>query len=262
MGKTTTFILSLCALPTIWLSALEISDLEANDIAQKIWMNECNQTIEGLMSWNKGEEFASLGIGHFIWYPIGKKGDFVETFPALVQFLISKQTQVPQWLNSKTTCPWHNREEFEKNKRSSKMRELHTLLTRTISLQALFMVERFSLVENSLTKELTANDAEHVKVQIERLGKTPGGTYALLDYLNFKGDGINTSEQYQGRGWGLLQVLLKMPGNTQDPIGEFVSSATKILSDRVELSPPQRNESRWLPGWLNRLKTYVPKQPT
>ena len=25
-------------------------------------------TISGLTSWNVGENFASLGIGHFIWY--------------------------------------------------------------------------------------------------------------------------------------------------------------------------------------------------
>ncbi len=28
-------------------------------------------TVSGLTSWNEGEEFASLGIGHFIWYPAG-----------------------------------------------------------------------------------------------------------------------------------------------------------------------------------------------
>lgn len=251
---------SLCVFLTLplFLTALEISDFEASEIAQKIWANECNQTLEGLISWNKGEEFASLGIGHFIWYPIGKKGTFVETFPSLIKFFQSKKVQLPHWLTPTTTCPWHNREEFEKNKRSPKMRELHTLLMNTISTQALFMAERFSQAESTLTKGLTATETDHVKAQIERLSKTPGGTYALLDYLNFKGDGTNETEQYQGRRWGLLQVLLRMPGTTDNPIEEFVASASKILSDRVELSPPQRNESRWLQGWLNRVKTYRP----
>jgi hypothetical protein len=31
------------------------------------------------------------------------------------------------------------------------------------------------------------------------------------------------------------------------------------LSLRVELSPPERNEARWLPGWLRRLDGYVPE---
>jgi hypothetical protein len=30
------------------------------------------------------------------------------------------------------------------------------------------------------------------------------------------------------------------------------------LTRRVELSPPARGEKRWLPGWRNRLATYVP----
>ncbi len=238
------------------LSALELSDMDASAIGQKIWMNECNQTIEGLLSWNQGEEFPSLGIGHFIWYPIGKKGIFAETFPDLVQFLKDHNAPLPYWLTPKTTCPWHTRAEFEKEKRSFKMRDLHKFLTRTISLQALYMAQRFETIQTRLYKELTASDEEHVKTQIERISKHPNGAYVLLDYLNFKGDGTNIQERYQDRGWGLLQVLLKMPGNTENPIDEFVSSAKKLLSDRVELAPPQRNESRWLKGWHNRLDTY------
>jgi hypothetical protein len=31
-------------------------------------------SITGLTTWNAGEEFPSLGIGHFIWYPAGFDG--------------------------------------------------------------------------------------------------------------------------------------------------------------------------------------------
>lgn len=259
MQKKFTLGLILFLVSSASLPALEISELDASIIAQKIWMNECNQTIEGLMTWNQGEGFASLGIGHFIWYPMGKTDKFVETFPTLVQFLKDHKVQLPHWLNPKTTCPWHSREEFEKSKRSGKMGELRNLLTKTITLQALFMAERFSSIEPALIKGLPKSDVDHIQAQIERLGKAPGGTYVLLDYLNFKGDGTNPSESYEDKGWGLRQVLLKMPGNTDNPIEEFISGATKVLTDRVELSPPQRNEARWLPGWLNRLKTYRSK---
>ena len=37
----------------------------------KIWQNESGATVSGLTHWNEGEEFPSLGIGHFIWYPHG-----------------------------------------------------------------------------------------------------------------------------------------------------------------------------------------------
>jgi hypothetical protein len=41
-------------------------------IGRKVWQNECGGTVAGLTSWNAGENFASLGIGHFIWYPAGR----------------------------------------------------------------------------------------------------------------------------------------------------------------------------------------------
>ena len=46
--------------------SLTILEPEAKEIGRRIWMNECGGTIEGLTSWNKGEYFASLGLGHFI----------------------------------------------------------------------------------------------------------------------------------------------------------------------------------------------------
>ena len=67
--------------------AIELSRAEASRIAKKIWQNECAGTVEGLTSWNAGENFASLGIGHFIWYPKGVRGHFEESFPGLVSFV-------------------------------------------------------------------------------------------------------------------------------------------------------------------------------
>jgi hypothetical protein len=29
-----------------------------------------------------------------------------------------------------------------------------------------------------------------------------------------------------------------------------------VLRERVERSPAERHEKRWLPGWLNRVATY------
>jgi hypothetical protein len=47
-------------------------------IGKKVWANECDGKVEGLTSWNGGEAFPSLGIGHFIWYPAGRRGPFDE----------------------------------------------------------------------------------------------------------------------------------------------------------------------------------------
>jgi hypothetical protein len=80
----------------------------------------------------------------------------------------------------------------------------------------------------------------------------------LIDYVNFKGEGVLETERYRGRGWGLLQALEGMPeGDTaQNAPREFAASAAQVLRERVNNSPPARNERRWLAGWLDRVATY------
>ena len=77
--------------------------------------------------------------------------------------------------------------------------------------------------------------------------------------MNFKGEGVLETERYKGQGWGLLQVLQGMSGSGDGAAAarEFASSAGKVLSQRVDNSPPERKESRWLAGWLKRVKTYA-----
>src|SRR5262245_44130803 len=41
----------------------------ANKVGHKIWINETGGDRNAIASWNANEEFASLGIGHFIWFP-------------------------------------------------------------------------------------------------------------------------------------------------------------------------------------------------
>ena len=76
--------------------------------------------------------------------------------------------------------------------------------------------------------------------------------------MNFKGDGTPVSERYNGRGWGLLQVLGEMK---EVPSGaaaatEFAAAAKRVLSRRIANSPPERGEKRWEEGWHNRCGTY------
>jgi hypothetical protein len=55
-----------------------------------------------------------------------------------------------------------------------------------------------------------------------------------------------------------LQVLEQMRGtdNGRTAAREFSNSAAAILRRRVQNSPRERNEARWLPGWLNRVHSY------
>ena len=87
---------------------------------------------------------------------------------------------------------------------------------------------------------------------------TPQGTYALVDYVNFKGDGTQAAERYNGQGWGLLQVLADMKDVPAGPAAasEFSASAKRALDRRIANSPPARGEARWRAGWHNRCDTY------
>ena len=67
--------------------AVAIPPRQVLQLGRRIWRNECRGTYSGLTSWNRGEEFASLGIGHFIWYPEGRQGPFRESFPMLLSYL-------------------------------------------------------------------------------------------------------------------------------------------------------------------------------
>jgi hypothetical protein len=177
----------LLLLPLGALPPLPPSDLES--IGRRVWQNEAAGKIEGLADWNTGEAFASLGIGHFIWYPQGPKGPFEESFPGLVRFLSERR--------------------------------------------------------------------EPVKRAFESLAATPQGRFALIDYVNFKGEGTKSTERYAGQGWGLLQVLEGMPPGGR--VSDFAKSAEEMLRRRVKNAPADRHEERWLPGWLNRVQAYAPR---
>ena len=238
-------------------SALTLSEADAQRIGKKIWQNECNGTVTGLTSWNEGENFASLGIGHFIWYPKGVRGPFQESFAKLVSFISRHGAKLPTLLlaPNELSCPWKTRREFIAAQDTRDMKQLRQFLVDTVDLQAQFMVAR---LEESLPKMLAdAPPAERATIErrFANLGATRQGCYALVDYVNFKGEGILPSERYRGQGWGLLQVLEGMQDSSS--VSEFARSAERVLRQRVQNSPPQRHESRWLPGWLNRIQSYT-----
>jgi hypothetical protein len=237
---------------------IRISRADGLRIGKRIWQNECNGSIAGLTSWNSGEDFASLGIGHFIWYPEGMRGPFDESFPKFVAFARENNATLPAWLAHATACPWRSRSEFSTAQDSPQMRELRQFLARTVDLQAQFLMAR---LEQSLAKmldEAATSERDNIQRQFTRIASTSHGCYALADYVNFKGEGVLHTERYHGEGWGLLQVLEQMHGTESGPAAtrEFTNSAAAILRRRVQNSPPERHEARWLPGWLNRVRTY------
>jgi hypothetical protein len=238
---------------------ITISQDQAKAIGKKIWHNESRGTIEGLTCWNEGEEFSSLGIGHFIWYPNHQKKLFKDSFPSLIKYFIEHDVSVPRWLVKAihNGCPWKTRTEFLAAQDSAKMRALRKLLVDTVDLQTKFMILRLEKI--MCTKKLHPIKLIRIKKQMHRMITSDKGIYALIDYLNFKGEGLKSSEYYNGTGWGLVQVLDKMQGTAsgKSATQEFANTALLLLNQRIKNAPAQRNEARWLPGWINRIKTYI-----
>jgi hypothetical protein len=236
-------------------SGIRLSDAQAQEIGRRIWKNECAGTVEGLTSWNSGEAFASLGIGHFIWYPTGTTGPFEESFPALIRYLQQDGVSVPRWLAEADGCPWPNRAAFQRDFQSSKMKELRALLVKTVPQQARFAALRLERALPKMLEAAPAAERERIRRNFYRVAAEPLGMYALMDYVNFKGEGVSPTERYNGQGWGLLQVLEEMGDGP--PMNEFSRASYAVLARRVENSPPARNEAKWLPGWRNRCNTYA-----
>jgi hypothetical protein len=253
-------VIGVIASGCVAAAAITISHADALKIGKRVWQNECGGTISGLTSWNQGEGFASLGIGHFIWYPKGARGPFEESFPKLVSFVSGRGAKLPALLlgaGRGQPCPWNSRAEFFEVQNSAEMNQLRRFLVDTIDLQAEFLVARLEAALPKMLAESGPTDRNNVQQQFERLTKTSQGCYALIDYVNFKGEGVLHSERYQGQGWGLLQVLEAMHGNSDSGApDEFARAAKIVLTRRVHNAPPDRHESRWLTGWLHRVNSY------
>ncbi len=242
------------------ISHLKLSKQDAQKIGQKILHNECGGDLEKLTWWNLGEEFASMGAIHAIWYPKGVNQKFKETFPSLLLFLESRGKKLPEGIiDISKSCPWQSRIEFMASLQSKKMQKLRAFLVDTIDLQIAFALQR---LEKSLPQLLRfvvkESQKNHIKQQFYRIARSKNGLYVLIDYLNFKGEGSDPLCSYHGHRWGLLQVLEGMNGIKvgSEALEDFVRSAKNVLSTRVKCAPPERDEARWLQGWYNRLDTY------
>ena len=239
---------------------IQLSAAQQRKIGNKIWQNECSGTVAGLTSWNKGEDFASLGIGHFIWYVPGRPAHFEESFPKLIAFMNARKVAgMPAWLKTQRGCPWNSYADFHAKKGTAQMTELRNFLVGTIEVQTAFIVQR---LEQALPKMMNATPDAAQKQRLRgtfyAVAESPQGVYALIDYVNFKGEGTNPGERYNGIGWGLRDVLLEMQGQPRGAAAaaQFGEAAKRVLNRRISNSPPARNEGRWRAGWLNRCETY------
>ena len=238
---------------------IQLNEADAAAIGRKIWQNECAGTVEGLTSWNAGEDFPSLGIGHFIWYVPGRPGPFQESFPPLIAYMKQRGAPVPGWLAEAKGCPWNTRSEFLNEQGSPRMKELRQFLANTVSLQTGFIVQR---LEQALQKMQAvtsgASDKDRLRDNFYKMAGSRTGLYALIDYVNFKGEGVKPEEKYNGQGWGLRYVLLEIGATSggASSTNEFSEASKRVLQRRIKNAPADRGESRWSAGWMNRCESY------
>ena len=241
------------------LSSIELDGPALEWIGTQVFQNECAGKETCLVHWNEGEAFPSLGIGHFIWYPEGVEGPFVESFPAMIQHLVAQEVVLPEWLTDlyPFDAPWPDRAALLQASETERTDELRDFLFRTRGQQAGFLVRRAEEALGRVVAAAPESDQSVISERIDALIRTPGGTYALIDYVNFKGEGLAATERYDGQGWGLLQVLQAMSGGKSEPtLQTFRKAAAQVLVQRAENADKAIERERWLPGWLNRLETY------
>ncbi len=237
----------------------ELSSDAAAWIGTRVFQNECSGRRECLVHWNEGEAFPSLGIGHFIWYPPGEDGPFKESFPLMIESLSEQDIELPALLKGLQPfdAPWQTKKEFVEQQNSPSVAELREFLWQTRGLQTEFLIQRASSALNRVIDATPVESQPKVAGRIEALLQTPGGVYALIDYINFKGEGLVESERYRGQGWGLLQVLMGMAEAEDVPaLDRYRNSAHQVLTRRAQNAANERERTQWLPGWLARIDTY------
>lgn len=237
-----------------------LSSNELRAIGDKIFANESGANKDKLVHWNDNENFASMGIGHWTWYPAGRNARFGNTFPELLTYLEQNGINLPYWLKEAKHrgAPWRSKAEQQQARRTPQIQQLTQILYNTRALQAKFILQRAEQAIPRLVKAAPANQRARVIQNVEALMNTAGGRYALIDYINFKGEGLRMNSGYRGQNWGVLQVLLRMDSSKRGSqvLNEFANAALYVLERRVRNSPQSRNEARWLPGWSNRVNTY------
>ncbi len=244
---------------------LTISPAIAAKVGRQVWHNESGGSIDGLTAWNDAEDFPSLGIGHWIWFKAGGHPLFEESFPQLVDFIRNTGAKPPPWLDKRPVppCPWQNKAEFYRKFNEPQLAELRRFLAATIPQQAQFLLARTeAAIPRMLATLPDAADKRRLLENLNRIVRSAPDLYPLIDYVNFKGEGVSEKEMSfdatTGRkeGWGTKHLLLEMKPTPEGlpTLAEFSRAAKYVLDRRIRNHP---SSQRWRIGWHKRCDTYA-----
>jgi len=239
-------------------SSIQLTAAQKSLIGNKIWQNESAGKVSGLTAWNDGEEFPSMGIGHFIWYPKGFNGPYTESWPQFAKYTKQRGLSMPA-VGHQADCPWPSKASFMRDFNGPQLAGLRNWLAANITVQTEFIAYKSRAALPNILRAAPAAQRARIQANYNKVATTSNGIYALVDYVNFKGDGTNSKETYAGQGWGLMWVLMEMRDvpSGQAAAREFAAAAKRRLDLRIKNSPSSRGETRWRAGWHNRCDSYA-----
>ena len=76
---------------------MKLSREQLLSVAEKIFQNETGGVRNNLVDWNDGENFPSLGIGHFTWFKSsGGRSGFGDSLPDMIAYYKQKGIELPK----------------------------------------------------------------------------------------------------------------------------------------------------------------------
>ncbi|MDA9189419.1 hypothetical protein N9O57_00390 [bacterium] len=264
---------------------VHLSEEEKKQMSKKVGEFEFNNKRDKIMQWNKNEDFLSLGLGHFTWFGNATKTRGVESFPDYIEYLVNEKgydpEKIPQIIRPvkingryvmNKKMPYGYKSSFEKNQKGPSMSAVKNFLW-----QPDVQATQFDFIKNRLESQAgnivnfhnspsydgspVANGKELTRKMtnfMDDLSKSSAGKFGMIDYVNFKGEGLSPDERIKGtnEGWGLYQVLsgaAKEYDGSQDPAKLFSKHSGLALKNRVNKdSRMQANDA----GWQRRTKFY------
>ncbi|MFZ4116138.1 MAG: hypothetical protein ACOYK6_05380 [Chthoniobacterales bacterium] len=303
---------------TFWVSREVREAIRAREYYEKITEPKEKVVQDGvayeeptLLSWDE-RGFAYVGVCESIWYPEMPAADkkFVGDWEGFCADLKNRGMEVPEL--TLHSAPWHSQEELDADlanlKKSdqeignldqiTRKNELNDLLT-FLKREDVMKIEYGTLVdrlekaidpnsEASMLKNLPPAKAEIIKKNFDLVAAindkvgNPLGLYALVDYCNFKGEGVAPAEHYNTQAWGLGEVLFQMEdlcsdistlndyivklkftekradidANNLSTLELFVIVGAKVLDDRIENNKIERTRIQGTPAYAEFIARY------
>lgn len=246
----------------------KFSKAEIARVTANLLNNETGCKAGNMMEWDSkaGEFFPSIGLPHVVGFPVGARKVVDESFPRFWQYLQQNYKGTTRWPDLKLvgeSVPWKTKKEFETD---PVVKDLNRFLLDpdVMELQGQFAVQRATssigaiLAANSLDPNPRVRTGELCS-RFKNLLKTPQGLQAIVDYVNWKGEGIHYSEQTDTKHirWGLKQVLENI--GTVDPKNahlQFADAASRALAER---SSDDSRIKKSMPGLQSRIESTYRK---